>query len=124
MNRRPIFSDPAARREYEETYLVGEVTDSVSALLQELGLSQADLAKRLGVTKGRVSQILSGRQNMTLRTLAAIGWALGVSFDLTPRPMADRAGTPAVVDPRLPAWLDRGPADNTHGRRVATSRET
>lgn len=122
MNRRAVLSNPEARREYEEAYLVGEVTDSICALLQELGLSQADLAKRLGVTKGRVSQILSGRQNMTLRTLAAIGWALGVSFDLTPRPMTDRAGTPAAADPGLPAWLDRGRADGPR-RRVATSRE-
>jgi transcriptional regulator with XRE-family HTH domain len=123
MNRRAVLSDPDARREYEEAYLVGEVTDSLSALLQELGLSQADLAKRLRVTKGRVSQILSGRQNMTLRTLAAIGWALGVSFDFSPRPMADRAGTPAAADPGLPGWLGGDPAPG--GRRgVAMSQET
>jgi transcriptional regulator with XRE-family HTH domain len=123
MNRRAILSDPAARREYEEAYLVGEVTDSILALLQELGLSQADLAGRLGVTKGRVSQILSGRQNMTLGTLAAIGWALGVSFDLATRPMADRGGTPAAADPGLPGWLDGNAAPGPR-RRVATSRET
>ena len=121
MNRRAVLSDPDARREYEEAYLVGEVTDSLSALLQELGLSQADLAKRLKVTKGRVSQILSGRQNMTLRTLAAIGWALGVSFDFGARPMADRAGTPAAADPGLPGWLGRGPAHDPR-RRVTVSR--
>jgi transcriptional regulator with XRE-family HTH domain len=107
MNRRAILSDPAARREYEEAYLVGELTDTIWALLQELGISQADLAQRLGVTKGRVSQILSGRQNMTLRSLAAIGWALGMSFDLNPRPMADRTGTPAAADPGLPKWVER-----------------
>jgi transcriptional regulator with XRE-family HTH domain len=123
MNRQSLLSDLAARREYEEAYLVGEVTDSISALLQELGLSQADLARRLGVTKGRVSQILSGRQNMTLRTLAAIGWALGVSFDLAARPMADRTGTPAAVDAELPGWLDGNRAPGGR-RRVATSQET
>jgi transcriptional regulator with XRE-family HTH domain len=122
MNRRAVLSNPEARREYEEAYMVGEVTDSISALLQELGLSQADLAKRLRVTKGRVSQILSGRQNMTLRTLAAIGWALGVSFDLNPRPMADRTGTPAASDPGLPGWMGRGPAVDPR-RRVTTSRK-
>ncbi|MBN2112614.1 MAG: helix-turn-helix transcriptional regulator [Acidimicrobiia bacterium] len=121
MNRRAILSDPEAQREYEEAYLVGEVTDTISALLQGLGLSQADLAGRLGVTKGRVSQILSGRQNMTLRTLAAIGWALGVTFDLSPRPMADRAGTPAAADPGLPDWVSQG--DQARRRRVTASRE-
>jgi len=121
MTRRSLLSDPAARREYEEAYLVGEVTDSILALLQGLGISQAELAERLGVTRGRVSQILSGRQNLTLRTLAAIGWALGVSFDLNLRPMADRAGTPAAADPGLPGWVNRG-ADSDR-RRVAASRE-
>jgi len=121
MSRRTIMSDPAARREYEEAYLVGEVTDTIAALLQGLGLSQAELAERLGVTRGRVSQILSGRQNMTLRTLAAIGWALGVSFDLNLRRLADRAGTPAMADPDLPGWADRN-ANQAH-RRVITSRE-
>lgn len=105
--KRELLADPGIRRVYEEELLFGEATDTVAALVESLGLTQRDLAGRLGVSEGRVSQILSGKENLTLRSLAALGWALGVQFDLDPRPMADRAGTPAVNDPTAPAWLGR-----------------
>jgi transcriptional regulator with XRE-family HTH domain len=99
--------DPGIRRVFEEELLVGEATDTVAALLESLGLPQKELASRLGVTPGRISQILSGKENLTLRSLAALGWALGVRFELRPTAMSDRAGTPAEDDPPAPPWLDR-----------------
>lgn len=99
--------DPAIRRVFEEEVLVDEATDTVAALLESLGLAQRTLAERLGVSEGRVSQILSGGENLTLRSLGALGWALGVRFDVVPKPMAERRGTPAVDDPPPPAWLTR-----------------
>ncbi len=99
--------DPEIRRAYEEELLFGEATDTLAGLVESLGLTQRELAARLGVSEGRVSQILSGTENLTLRSLAALGWALGVRFDLDPRPMADREGTPAANDPPAPAWLTR-----------------
>lgn len=102
-----LLTDPEIRRVYEEEVLLGEATATVAGMLESLGLSQAELARRLGVTPGRVSQILSGHENIGMRTLGALGWALGVRFELQPVPMADRAGTPAVADPPAPAWLSR-----------------
>lgn len=102
-----LMHDPEIRRVFEEELLVGEATDTVAALVDSLGLSQKELAQRLGVSAGRVSQILSGAENLTLRSLGALGWALGVRFDLQPSAMADRHGTPALDDPPAPAWLDR-----------------
>lgn len=99
------LTDPEVRRTFEEELLFGESTDTVEALLESIGVSQRELAARLGVSEGRVSQVLSGRENITLRTLAAMGWALGVRFEFNPVPMADRAGTPAQDDPPAPAWL-------------------
>lgn len=96
-----------ANRTFEEEYLYGEATDTVEAMMVSLGLSQADLAARLGVSKGRVSQIMSGRENLTLRSLAALGWSLGVRFELCPTAIPNRASTPAVGDPPLPQWLGR-----------------
>jgi transcriptional regulator with XRE-family HTH domain len=102
-----VLSDPEARRVYEEELLIGEATETIGALLRHIGLNQRELARRMGVTDGRVSQVLSGRENLTLRTLATMAWALGIRFGLTPDPMTDRRGTPAAEDPPLPAWLDR-----------------
>jgi transcriptional regulator with XRE-family HTH domain len=50
--------------------------------MKERGLSRADLAARMGVSPGRVSQILGGGENLTLRTLAALSCALDAHFDL------------------------------------------
>jgi transcriptional regulator with XRE-family HTH domain len=107
--------DPEIRRNFEEELLVGEVTETVGALLKSLKIPQRQLAERLGVTPGRVSQVLSGAENLTLRSLGSIGWALGVRFDLTAQPMNLR-GTPAIDDRPLPGWLER------IGGAVATTR--
>lgn len=112
--------DPEVRRVFEEELLFGESTDTIEALLESLGISQRELAARLGVSQGRVSQLLSGRENITLRTLGALGWALGVRFELNPVPMAERAGTPAADDPPAPAWLSQlRPQPNVEFRTIS-----
>lgn len=104
-----VLSDPEVRRTYEEELLLGEATENLTALLRSLGISQRELARRLGVSEARVSQIVSGAENLTLRSLAALGWALGVRFELDPVAMgrADRLGTPAEGDAAPPDWLSR-----------------
>ena len=104
VNRDPL-SDPEVRRSFEEELLFGEATETLAALVNELGISQRELARRLSVSESRVSQILSGTHNLTLRTLASLGWALGVRFALEPEVLRDRLGTPAVGDPEAPTWL-------------------
>jgi transcriptional regulator with XRE-family HTH domain len=52
------------------------VIDMITAAMTERGMLQEDLAGHLGVTPQRVSQILSGRYNVTVKTLARIAEAL------------------------------------------------
>ena len=41
-------------------------------------ITRVDLAKSIGKSKGHISQLLNGKRNMTLRTLAEIAFALNV----------------------------------------------
>ena len=62
--------------------LVTQLTNEINWCLRERGLTRADLAARMGVSPGRVSQILGGGENLTLRTLAALSSALDARFDI------------------------------------------
>jgi transcriptional regulator with XRE-family HTH domain len=62
--------------------LVTQLTNEINWHVRERGLTRADLAARMGVSPGRVSQILGGGENLTLRTLAALSTALDARFDI------------------------------------------
>jgi transcriptional regulator with XRE-family HTH domain len=62
--------------------LVTQLINEINWYMRERGLSRADLAARMGVSPGRVSQILGGGENLTLRTLAALSTALEARFDV------------------------------------------
>lgn len=59
----------------QEEFLL-DVANALAATLQNEGITKSELAKRLGKTKGFVSQILSGGRNLTLRTIADVADAL------------------------------------------------
>ena len=61
---------------------VTQLTNEINWYMRERGLTRADLAARMGVSPGRVSQILGGGENLTLRTLAALSTALDARFDI------------------------------------------
>jgi transcriptional regulator with XRE-family HTH domain len=98
--------EPSRRLKYERNLLRLLVAARIENLLDGLNLRQVDLAKRIGKSSAWVSKLLSGRQNLTLDTLAEIGWALGVRWDPQVQP-ASRENTPAAADPDLPGWVDK-----------------
>lgn len=67
----------------ERDDLTLEVTSAITLYMRQNKISRRDLAKRLGVTPGRVSQMLSGGQNLTLRTLESIAEALEARLDVS-----------------------------------------
>jgi transcriptional regulator with XRE-family HTH domain len=84
------------RRLLAQEELILDATETIITLLEERGVSRADLAKRLGKSKGFVSQILSGERNMTLRTLADVGFALDHTFSLGASGTANADGLRAM----------------------------
>ena len=76
-------SSPENRRLLKQEELILEVTEMLSTALEESGVSQAELARRLGKSKGFVSQLFAGGRNVTLRTISDVADALGVRVVVT-----------------------------------------
>jgi predicted XRE-type DNA-binding protein len=109
------MSTPEGKAAYETQRLRRSVARQIEELLSKLKISQERLAEMMGVSPGRVSQILAGDQNLTLRSLATIGSALGASVnvmitrdDLNAEGMADRAPAPAPVSHHFPVGAALG----------------
>jgi plasmid maintenance system antidote protein VapI len=79
--QKPDHSVFDAKADDEMHTLVTQLTNAITFHMRECGISRADLAARMGVSPGRVSQILGGGENLTLRTLASLATALDARFD-------------------------------------------
>ena len=69
-------SSTRSRRLLREEELILQVTEALSEAIEQGGITKVELARRLGKTKGFVSQILAGGRNLTLRTIADVADAM------------------------------------------------
>lgn len=76
---------------YEEQLLLEHVREAIANRRAEVAMSQKALADALGVSEGRVSQVLSGAENVTLRTLAKVMRRLGARVHVEIVPIDGRA---------------------------------
>lgn len=97
---------------------VTKVINEINWYMRQRGLTRAELAERLGVSPGRVSQILSGGENLTSRTLVALSTALDAHFSIELVPAKDGD---AYTGPD-PAQPEAAPAGNHHTASRATHR--
>lgn len=51
-------------------------------LLKHSGLSRSELASKLGWSKSRITKVLSGDENLTVKTITYIAECLGYAFDV------------------------------------------
>ena len=68
-----LFESPT----YLLTLYQNEIFREVHGYMQEKGITQKELAKKLGVSDAYVSQILNGKFNFTLKKLIELGLAIG-----------------------------------------------
>jgi Helix-turn-helix len=74
---------PATEALLEEERLVVAATEAISEAMDRQGMNKRELAERLNVRPSEISQRLSGRRNLTLRSLAAMLHAVGVRARLS-----------------------------------------
>ena len=72
--------DPAFRREWERTALARAVAIRLIRYRADHGLSQTNLAKKLGVSQAYVSALELGERNPQLDRLARLATILGIPF--------------------------------------------
>jgi transcriptional regulator with XRE-family HTH domain len=92
-----IHQSPGFQAQVEEELASINVAQDLGALRESRGLSQAQLADRLGVTQSAIAQLESARpKNVELRTLVRVATALGARVDVSIRPLrrADRSSRP------------------------------
>ena len=70
------------RLDREVARLPLDVTTAIKWFMDENKITNSQLADLLGVSRGRVTQILSGDENLTLRTLASVAAALDAHFEV------------------------------------------
>ena len=63
--------------------LARQAASALAGLLVQRGMTRSDLARQMGVSAGRVSQILSGDSNLTMKSVASAAEALGVNVEVT-----------------------------------------
>ncbi|MFG1293765.1 helix-turn-helix domain-containing protein [Xanthobacter versatilis] len=103
----------------------------IQRALNERGISRAQLARQLGVSQARLSQVMATDANPTLRTLAQILTTLG--YKLTLKELALDAALPcpeeemstsveeagAIETKSADVWLDVGSEESVNVRRAA-----
>jgi ribosome-binding protein aMBF1 (putative translation factor) len=82
----------AERAKYDEAYAAAElaaaVGEQVRAARQAAGLSQRELAARMGTSQAAVGRIEAGGVGATLTTIQRVASALGLKVDIELRPSA------------------------------------
>jgi len=82
-----LADDADFRKKWERTALARAVAVQVIAYRAEQGLSQAELAERLGVAQSAVARLESGEHNPAFPTLLRLSEALGVELAIDISPM-------------------------------------
>lgn len=82
-----LMSDDAGRKLYFREDLIFEVTETISRVMQEKGVTKAVLSRLAGVSKSNITQLLSGDQNMRLTTVADLLYVLGSKLAVSVVPL-------------------------------------
>ena len=96
-----LSANPEFRKSLAVESLVLEAGELIARLMESRGVNRAELARRLGKSRAWVTQLLNGRANLTLKTLAEVAWALGAEVQL-----AGRSAAAAQASLDTAGWKD------------------
>ena len=77
-----LFAEAEKLPEYWAAGLEIEFTEELCRVMEERGISRAELARRAGTSAAYVTKVLRGSTNFTLATMAKLARALGMEVRL------------------------------------------
>ena len=83
-----FISVPGNQKIYEQERLVVDTTELISSVMEATSTKRGELAHQLGRSKAYVTQILRGNQNLTLKTIADVFFALNYRVVMQAQPLA------------------------------------
>ena len=81
--------------EFHTYGLLIEINEGICARMDALGMSRAELARKLGVSRAAVTKMLNGQPNMTLKRLVTVAMALHAEVEVNLRPKKEVAAEEA-----------------------------
>lgn len=81
------LKDPEFSRVWAESEVSYEITRQIIALRLQRGLTQKEVAQRVGTTQSVIARIENGEQNISLKTLTKLANALKANIKIDLQPM-------------------------------------
>ena len=82
-----LIDDAEGRKLYFREDLIFEITEEICKVMEEKGISKAELSRLAGVSKSNITQLLSGDHNMRLTTVADLLYALDSKMAVSAVPL-------------------------------------
>ncbi len=95
-----LMLDPEYRKLYAIEGFIADSAQLIWDLMERKKMKQADLARLLKKTPALVSQLLNGKANMTIHTLAEVVYALGATVKIEAHDEST-SSCEAVDDPQM-----------------------
>jgi transcriptional regulator with XRE-family HTH domain len=91
-----------------------DVAIALASAVERAGLSRAQLAKKLDWKPSRVTKVLTGSSNLTLKTIFEVCHAVGLEFDVVLREASEQT---EIIDPSKHQAVHREAMNNLHRSR-------
>ena len=96
MDRKELLSS----KEYWLSKIQIDLFNQVSSYLETNNINRSELAKRLGVTKGYISQVLNGDSDHRISKMVELSLAIGLIPDIRFRPLEEYLKTDETPMPK------------------------
>ncbi len=80
-----LMRKPDFRKALAVESLILDASEAIAKLMEDRNVSKAELARRMHKSRAWITQLMSGRNNMTIRTLAEVAYELDAVIHLEGR---------------------------------------